>query len=774
MSGTQHLVEPPGRITRLPGRITAIAGSALGKNPESPVLKAELDVAEIKLDVAKAELGVAKAELGVAEIKRKIGEVERADSDPAELQARLQLMEGRLDRAEARLQAAEAATGVAKARHREIEAEIKRHRLASPDGGGGGGGGSGGPRGGGGASSVPRGFARPRLLTPPSQRCASGFSKIDPVGLGILPSYVFPAADRSPVQTFRSEMVRLTPKPEEIQAAIDSGECYRATVCGESPAGLILGETDHTHPRVHASLSAVAEWKISRDRVGDFGNPTQQGVATSASKFNVPVVIGGRVGGIFEVKGGGASPAAGFRQAGLYAIKIALDLLHHGVPAREIRVPYAVHTGRLVQFGSVTVLEPSFPVCAAESDVLVLSSLRGAAETTARCALMAKAAATLLGKRSSKSCAADDDDVWLPRDQGGAIVMELDAVALDLSGNSAGDWEAEGPDGVIPPLYVLKVLTSSTVKNGFGIFGGNDFEIGFRHMMDVRAALANSPDALQYATLPLAIRTSDENTSGSPALVFDNLYAYGYAAGVPPRGGGDGDAGGGGGGAAVGGAAVGGAAVGGAAVGGAGGGDAAVGGAGGDAGGAARGDSRGGAGDDDTVIWNAFSKTLRAAVTAFHDAGVLHADLYPSNIMWRDNLAWQRKLDEWVDVGRTGPVWDAFLDGARAELKTWGAARIAVRVIDWDTAHFIRDGAFSPLGLERLEGTFGFTPVFGPEHDLLYIDTILDSPIDARVEVEYKSRSYYAELSSGNKARLDAAFWTQLKQRYLKTIKFSN
>jgi len=58
--------------------------------------------------------------------------------------------------------------------------------------------------------------------------------------------------------------------------------------------------------------------------------------------------------------------------------------------------------------------------------------------------------------------------------------------------------------------------------------------------------------------------------------------------------------------------------------------------------------------------------SLRTAMNAIHAAGVVHLDFYPSNFMWEDE------------------------DG-----------RVIVKIIDWDTAHFV-DEALTPATLERM------------------------------------------------------------------------
>lgn len=67
-----------------------------------------------------------------------------------------------------------------------------------------------------------------------------------------------------------------------------------------------------------------------------------------------------------------------------------------------------------------------------------------------------------------------------------------------------------------------------------------------------------------------------------------------------------------------------------------------------------------------------FFERLKAAVQAIHKAGVVHLDLYLSNIMWKE------------------------LEDGDIELK----------IIDWDAAHFIADNLF-PIAHDRISGSGG-------------------------------------------------------------------
>jgi serine/threonine protein kinase len=106
-------------------------------------------------------------------------------------------------------------------------------------------------------------------------------------------------------------------------------------------------------------------------------------------------------------------------------------------------------------------------------------------------------------------------------------------------------------------------------------------------------------------------------------------------------------------------------------------------------------------------------------VNAIHDAGVIHCDLFLSNVMWKHD----------------------------AHLGT------DIKIIDWDCSHTIDEGKFHPKIEHRLRNYFGMIgtqPVFGIAHDDLYLRIL---------EVDHEShRTDWEELASNEKSRVDQAF----------------
>lgn len=127
-------------------------------------------------------------------------------------------------------------------------------------------------------------------------------------------------------------------------------------------------------------------------------------------------------------------------------------------------------------------------------------------------------------------------------------------------------------------------------------------------------------------------------------------------------------------------------------------------------------------------LYAAFLAELEFAVTAVHDAGVIHVDLYASNIMW--------KVEH---------------DGS-----------ICVKIIDWDTAHSVLEGAFTKRVAEKLQkGPFRNVPKpFGVEYDMCYLK------IYQHQQDVGDNRDLWEALSSNNKQVIDSAFAQLIEQLY--------
>jgi len=120
-----------------------------------------------------------------------------------------------------------------------------------------------------------------------------------------------------------------------------------------------------------------------------------------------------------------------------------------------------------------------------------------------------------------------------------------------------------------------------------------------------------------------------------------------------------------------------------------------------------------------------YLNALRAAMNAIHAAGVVHLDFYPSNFMWKEE------------------------DG-----------RVIVKIIDWDTAHFV-DEALTPATLERMSSlvfrrklaSLGDTPatVAMPAFDSSLLDLlseVADKPDLHTSDKENLDRVFKAEIEA--------------------------
>ena len=115
-----------------------------------------------------------------------------------------------------------------------------------------------------------------------------------------------------------------------------------------------------------------------------------------------------------------------------------------------------------------------------------------------------------------------------------------------------------------------------------------------------------------------------------------------------------------------------------------------------------------------------------------HLAGVIHCDLYLSNVMWR-------------------------LNPMNGEME--------IKLIDFDISHQLCEGDFAPnvrTCLEHYYADLGLSHVnlnFGTEHDLSFM-SVLDLPVDDG------SKHLWIELSSNDVGRINAAF----KKLFVKAI----
>jgi hypothetical protein len=127
----------------------------------------------------------------------------------------------------------------------------------------------------------------------------------------------------------------------------------------------------------------------------------------------------------------------------------------------------------------------------------------------------------------------------------------------------------------------------------------------------------------------------------------------------------------------------------------------------------------------DTETFNKYTAALNEAVNQVHAAGVVHGDLYVSNIMWKQNKH----------------------------------GSIIIRIIDWDTAHCLSEGDFQPMVKIGLKSYLGEEPVFSPAHDHLYLAVLTRELIP-------EEQHLWEDLSSNDKLKVDEAFRTLFRKHH--------
>jgi hypothetical protein len=208
----------------------------------------------------------------------------------------------------------------------------------------------------------------------------------------------------------------------------------------------------------------------------------------------------------------------------------------------------------------------------------------------------------------------------------------------------------------------IKTIDLETYQRGIGLFSDHNqdpmhVEPGIQNMMMVFNKLYNSA-ARPYVAFPLSIRTPDSASKKLYQIIYQNLSTLGFVIGAPNR-----------------------------------------------------------MTDEDN--YNKYCISLRRAVDAVHAAGVLHVDLYLSNVMWK------KTRDE-----------------------------VEIKIIDWDASQLLSQEDFHPNIKSKLEEHLHLQVTFGPEHDKLYL-SILDLEKDDYSE-------YWNLLSSGDKGTIDTAFFSLL------------
>jgi serine/threonine protein kinase len=120
---------------------------------------------------------------------------------------------------------------------------------------------------------------------------------------------------------------------------------------------------------------------------------------------------------------------------------------------------------------------------------------------------------------------------------------------------------------------------------------------------------------------------------------------------------------------------------------------------------------------EDEELYQSFVQELKRIIALVHEAGVIHVDLYASNVMWKQENG-----------------------------------KILIKIIDWDAAHCLEEGDFNFTIRGILESQYeGQVVEFSTAHDDLYLSAY---------EIPYSSESetIWRNLGSGEKPLIDDAF----------------
>ena len=214
-------------------------------------------------------------------------------------------------------------------------------------------------------------------------------------------------------------------------------------------------------------------------------------------------------------------------------------------------------------------------------------------------------------------------------------------------------------------LYFIKTLTDAVCERGFYLFSGRNRDIsqGIEHWGRVLNLLFMDRDVQPHVAFPLAIISPNiSNDEKEYMIIYKDLCTEGYQIGCPDR-------------------------------------------------------------VKESDLFEVFREEYRRVVQMIHRAGVIHCDLYLSNVMWslRSTTATQQMVD--------------------------------IVIIDWDCAHCVVEGAFYPKVREALQSHKPNRGAeFGTSFDDRYVGVLYREYIDSESD-------YWADLASGVKSKVDTAFY---------------
>jgi Phosphotransferase enzyme family len=214
--------------------------------------------------------------------------------------------------------------------------------------------------------------------------------------------------------------------------------------------------------------------------------------------------------------------------------------------------------------------------------------------------------------------------------------------------------------------YHIKRITDVVSKRGFQLFseeGDTDISRGIEHWGRVLNILFANPKIRPHVAFPLAIPSPNRDEKETDyTIIYKDFCGEGYRIGCPNR-------------------------------------------------------------MNQTVLYDVFRNELRRVMALVHDAGVIHCDLYLSNVMWKENNS-----------------------------------EVAIIIIDWACAHCLVEGRFYPKAVEALvEHGPTRTADFGRKFDERYIDALLG-------KLDQTDNKHWIDLASDDKKLIDDAYYDLFSQ----------
>jgi hypothetical protein len=212
--------------------------------------------------------------------------------------------------------------------------------------------------------------------------------------------------------------------------------------------------------------------------------------------------------------------------------------------------------------------------------------------------------------------------------------------------------------------YHIKRITNNVASRGFGLFSERETDIsqGIEHWGRVLNVLFEDINIRPHVAFPLAIRTPNKSLDDY-IIIYKDLCREDYRIGCPNR-------------------------------------------------------------VDQEEMYIKYRDEFIRIMKLVHDAGVIHCDLYLSNVMWRINES----------------------------------DNIDIVIIDWDCAHCLIEGRFYPKVLEaQASHKPTRSAVFGRVFDERYIAVL-------SIELCESDREMWIDLASGEKEKVDDAFFGLFSQ----------